>query len=250
MMVSKPEGSRPTLGILLVDDHTLVRSALRLLIEKQPGMVVVGEASNKAEAISIAARELPEIVILDLCLGEENGIDVIPELLAAAEETKIIILTGVRDPEQHKRAIRQGAMGVVSKEASASMLFKAIDRVYAGELWLDRHATANLVSGLRRDLQAPKPAAEMDAASQLTSREREIICLVGEGMKNKQIADRLCISEATVRHHLTSILRKLDVCDRLELLIFAYQNNLVSLKREPATDKLPTTIQTPTRVVH
>jgi DNA-binding NarL/FixJ family response regulator len=238
-MAPQLEGSRPTIGILLVDDHAVVRAALRLLIEKQPGMVVVGEASNKAEALAIASREQPELILLDLCLGEENGIDFIPELLAIAEETKIIILTGVRDPEEHKRAIRLGAMGVVNKEASANLLIKAIDRVYAGELWLDRHSTANLVSGLRRDLQTPKPATEQDTTAQLTSREREVICLVGEGLKNKQIADRLCISEATVRHHLTSILRKLEVSDRLELLIFAYQNNLVSIKRDNATGKIP-----------
>lgn len=231
------DGSRPTIGILLVDDHTVVRAAIRLLIEKQAGMMVVGEAGNKAEAIAIASREQPEIILLDLCLGEESGMDLIPELLAVAEVTKIIILTGVQDPAEHQSAIRKGAMGVVHKEASASMLIKAIDRVYAGELWLDRNMTAKLVARLRRDLEAPKPSTELDAASMITGREREIISLVGEGLKNKQIADRLCISEATVRHHLTSILKKLDVADRLELLIYAYQNNLISVKRETPAER-------------
>ncbi len=215
-----------------MDDHTVVRAALRMLIEKQPGMVVIGEAANKAEAIPMAARELPEIILLDLCLGEESGIDLIPEFLAVSEESKIIVLTGVHDPAEHQRAMRQGAMGVVHKETSAAMLIKAIHRVNAGELWLDRNMTAKLVSRLRRDLETPKPSAADDAASQLTPRELEVISWVGEGLKNKQIADRLSISEATVRHHLTSILKKLDVSDRLELLIYAYQNNLVSIKRE------------------
>jgi two-component system nitrate/nitrite response regulator NarL len=237
-MAAHSDGSRPTIGILLVDDHAVVRAALRMLIEKQPGMVVVGEASCKAEAITIAARELPEIIVLDLCLGEESGVDMIPELIAVSEESKVVVLTGVRDPEEHHAAMRQGAMGVVNKETSVDMLLKAIERVHAGELWLNRHMTAKLVTGMRRDLDTPKPAAAADPSAQLTSREHEIIALVAEGLKNKQIADRLCISEATVRHHLTSILKKLDVSDRLELLIYAYQNNLVSIKKGNGSSKL------------
>jgi two-component system nitrate/nitrite response regulator NarL len=231
-MLLNTHGSRPTIGLLLVDDHAVVRSALRVLIEKQPGMMVVGEASNKDEALAITSREQPEIIVLDLCLGEENGMDFIPELLAAAEGAKIIILTSEQDPTEHRRAIRQGAMGVVSKGASADLLIKAIDRVHAGELWLNRHMTANLVTEMRRDFATAKSAPDPDLSGQLTGREREIISLVAEGMKNKQIADRLCISDATVRHHVTSILKKLNVSDRLELLIFAYKHNLVSIKQE------------------
>jgi two-component system, NarL family, nitrate/nitrite response regulator NarL len=228
----KAQDSQQTIGILLVDDHAVVRSALRMLIEQQPGMVVVGEAGTKAEAVPLAAKELPEIILLDVCLGAECGIDLIQELLAVSEESKVIILTGVQDPAEHQRAMRHGAMGVVQKEASATMLIKAIRRVNAGELWLDRNMTAQLVSRLRNDLDKPKHAPADEACTRLTARELEVIALVAEGLKNKQIADRLSISEATVRHHLTSILKKLEVSDRLELLIYAYQNNLVSIKRE------------------
>jgi DNA-binding NarL/FixJ family response regulator len=234
-MKSENNKSRPVIGVLIVDDHLVVRTALRALLEKQPGMVVVGEASNKSEAVALASREQPEIVVLDLCLKEESGLDLIPDLLAAAEESKIIILTAVTDPEEHQRAIRQGAMGVVSKEVSADLLIKAIERVHAGELWLNRHMTATLVKELRRERDSGRSAPEEDATAQLTCREREIIGLIGEGLKNKPIAGRLCISEATVRHHLTSILRKLEVSDRLELLIFAYRHNLVTMEREHST---------------
>jgi len=244
------EGSKPTIGILLVDDHAVIRAALRMLVEKQPGMIVVGEAGNKTEAVAIAARELPEIIVLDLCLGEESGATFIPELLKVSEESKIIILTGVKDPEEHQSAMRQGAMGVVLKDTSADMLIKAIYRVNAGELWLDRNNTARLVTGMRRDLDDPKPMRAEDASAQLTPREHEIISLVGEGLKNKQIADRLSISEATVRHHLTSILRKLNVSDRLELLIYAYQNHLVSIKRGNGSAKLPALPQALGRTLH
>jgi DNA-binding NarL/FixJ family response regulator len=250
MMQSSAEGSGPSIGILLVDDHAVIRAALRMLIERQSDMVVVGEAGQMSEALAIAARQLPEVVVLDLCLGDESGSSLIPEILKVSEESKVIVLTGVKDLEEHHKAMRLGAMGVVLKDASPDMLIKAIRRVNAGELWLDRHGTAKLVSGMRRDLDAPKPAPVSDPSAQLTARERELICLVGEGLKNKQIADRLSISEATVRHHLTSILKKLDVSDRLELLIYAYQNNLVSIKRSNGSSKVPALPQALGRPIH
>jgi DNA-binding NarL/FixJ family response regulator len=201
------------------------------MLQKQHHMKIVGEATNQADALAIASREKPEIIILDLCLGQESGTDIIPELLTISEESRVIVLTGVQDEEELRRASRLGAMGVISKDTPADMLIRAIDRVHAGELWLNRRLTAALVAELRR------PGEEIDAngdkkmIAQLSNRERDIISLIGEGLKNKQIAARLFISETTVRHHLTSILAKLDVSDRLELLIFAYRNNLVTLKR-------------------
>ncbi len=204
---------------------------MRLLVEDRSGMIVVGEAKNSEEALDITAREQPEIILLDLCLGSESGIDLIPELLSISQDSRIIVLTAVQEETVWRRAIRQGAMGVVSKEASAEFLLRAIERVNAGELWLTRHATASLVSELRRANQLKQPEPDLDPAAQLTAREREVIDLVGEGLKNKQIADRLYISETTVRHHLTSILKKLNVSDRLELLVFAYRNKLVSIKQ-------------------
>ncbi len=223
--------SRDSVGILIVDDHAVISSALRLLLESQPRWTVVGEATNGADALVLAEKQQPEIILLDLCLGDENGNDLIPDLLAAATETRIIILTAVNNEEEYRRAIRQGAMGIVSKTVPANMLIKAIHRVHAGELWLNRHMTAAVVTDLRRPRTSPTRTPESDRSAQLTSREREVIDLIGEGLKNKQIADRLCISETTVRHHMTSILKKLEVSDRLELLIFAYRHNLVSMQR-------------------
>jgi len=220
-----------TIGILIVDDHEVVRIGLRHLIGKQQYMKIVGEATNTSDALAIATREQPEIVILDLCLGTENATDLIPQLLSIAEETRVIVLTGVQDEETLRRASRLGAMGVIAKDVPADMLIKAIDRVHAGELWLNRRLTAALVAELRSPGNEPNGNGESKRIGQLSNRERDIVCLIGEGLKNKQIADRLCISEITVRHHITSILGKLGVSDRLELLIFAYRNNLVSIKR-------------------
>jgi DNA-binding NarL/FixJ family response regulator len=227
--MNKPESAKKPIRVLLVDDHAVVRSGLRMLIESQPTMQVIGEAGNKADALEITAREQPDIVLLDLFLGQENAIDFLPELLKAAEDTRVIILTGFRNPAEHQRAVRLGAMGVALKETTPQLLLRAIERVHAGEVWLDRFLTSNLIVELRRTHKPTKAQQQEDALSKLTNREMEVISLVGEGLRNKQIADRLCISEITVRHHLTSIFEKVRVLDRLELLIFAYQKGLVKV---------------------
>ncbi len=120
---------------------------------------------------------------------------------------------------------------MVGKSVPAEMLIKATDRIHAGKLWLNRRMTATVVTELRRAKSSPGHLIEPVPAALLTAREREVITLIGEGLRNKQIAGRLCISEATVRHHLTSILKKLDLSDRAELLIFAYRHSLVTVQR-------------------
>lgn len=228
--MEKPEAGRHLVGVLIVDDHTVLRASLRSLLERQGGMMVVGDAGNGAEALEIASREQPEVILLDLCLRDESGLDLIPPLLQAAEEARILVLTGVHDQTEHRRAVRLGASGVIGKDAPPALLIKAIERVNAGELWLNRSATAQLVSELRRTPEVSTASVEEGMIARLTPREREIISLVAEGKKNKQIADSLCISDVTVRHHLSSILSKLEVQDRVELLIFAYRNNLATVK--------------------
>jgi two-component system nitrate/nitrite response regulator NarL len=211
--------------VLLIEDHAVVRAGLRLLIESRRGMVVVGEAANQADALAIAAREQPDIILLDLDLGAEKGLDIMPRLIAAAGQARVLILTGVRDVEDHRRAIRQGAMGLVLKEQAPETLLKAIEKVHAGEVWLDRAILASVLSEMV--LGGTRPAnAEATRISALTEREREVIALIGEGLKNKQIGDRLSISETTVRHHLTSAFAKLGVESRLEMVIFAHRHGL------------------------
>jgi len=212
--------------VLLVDDHAVVRAGLRMLIESQPDLVVIGEAASRAEALQIAVREQPDIVLLDLDLGRDTGLDVLTDLPDAARDARVLLLTGVRDPEQHHRAILLGAMGVVPKEQAAEDLLTAIEKVHAGEVWLGGALMARVLGRL-----GPQPTMqEVDPAGQqiarLTTREREVIELICEGLQNKAIADRLVISETTVRHHLTSIFNKLAVTNRLELVIYAYRHGL------------------------
>jgi DNA-binding NarL/FixJ family response regulator len=211
----------------MIDDHALVRAGLRMLLESQGGIVVVGEAGQGAEALEIVSCQQPDIILLDLDLCGETATDYIPALLNAAENARLIILTGVRNSELQQHAVRLGAVGLVLKERAATTLLRAIERVYAGEVWLERTMMASVLQRMTRAAQRVDP--EADKIASLTAREREVITLIGEGLRNRQVADRLFISETTVRHHLTSIYDKLGVADRLELVIYAYRHGLATL---------------------
>lgn len=218
--------------VLLVDDHAMVRSGLRALIDRQPKLEVAGEAATPAEALAIAAREQPDIILLDLDMAGDSGLDLLPKLLSAAQNGRVIILTGVRDPEAHYNAMRGGASGLVLKEKTAEVVIKAIEKVHAGELWFDRSLMGNVIAKMARDNGTQKKSdPEAAKIASLTEREREVISLIGEGLNNKNIANRLCISETTVRHHLTSIFDKLSTSGRLELVIYAYGHGLAKPPR-------------------
>jgi two-component system, NarL family, nitrate/nitrite response regulator NarL len=223
-----PQQDRP-IRILMIDDHAVLRAGLRMIIESHKGMVVVGEAENRRESLAAIANEIPDIILLDLDLGDENGLDLLPELIAAVPDARIILLTGLRDPEVQRRAILLGAMGLVSKQKAADTVIRAIEKVYAGEVWLDRAMIASILNDRVNTSVAPDQNVETLRIAKLTEREREVIWLIGEGIKNRQIAARMYISEATVRHHLTSIFAKLGVADRFELVIYAFQHGLAKL---------------------
>jgi two-component system, NarL family, nitrate/nitrite response regulator NarL len=189
--------------ILLVDDHAVIRMGLRLLIESRPGLTVVGEAADSAGALEITARERPDIILLDLDLGAERGLDLLPALMTTPTNARVLILTGVREVEEHRQAIRHGAMGLVLKEQAPEVLLKAIEKVHAGEVWLDRAMLASVLSEMVLGRARPANPAAVRIAS-LTEREREVIALVGEGLKNKRIGDRLSITETTAPRFSTS----------------------------------------------
>jgi DNA-binding NarL/FixJ family response regulator len=218
-------GTKP-IRVLLVDDHRVVRAALSMFIQNREGLSMVGEAGNHSEAVTIAGREQPDVILLDLDLGVESGLDLIQDLLAAAGQARIIILTGTRDPEAHHRALKLGAMGVVDKEKAPEVLMAAIERVHAGEAWLDPLLAARLLGEISKPSRPKKPDPEAAKIATLTEREREVVTMIGKGLKNREIAQTLFISEWTVRHHITSIFSKLDVSDRVELMMFAYRHDL------------------------
>jgi|ERR1043165_4539514 DNA-binding NarL/FixJ family response regulator len=214
--------------ILIVDDHLLVRTGLRMLIDNESDMTVVGKAATRSEALALAETERPNVILLDIDLGNENGLDFLAELHDALPKVRVLVLTGLRDIESHRRAARLGAAGIVLKEHAAEVLLKAIKKVHQGEVWLDR----SMMGGLLREMtQGPSIDGEAAKISTLTPREREVVALVGEGLKNRDIAARLFISETTVTHHLSSVFAKLEVSDRLELVIYAFGNGLAKPPR-------------------
>jgi DNA-binding NarL/FixJ family response regulator len=215
--------------VLLVDDHAVMRMGLRLLLEGQPDLLVVGEAATSAEALAAATCVAPDVIVLDLDLGGESAIDSLPALRAAAPRARVLILTGVRDPNLHRQAVLCGAMGLIRKETAAGVLLQAIRKVQAGEVWLEPTMMASILDEIQSASTAPSRDPEAAKIATLTAREREVIALIGEGLRNRDIARRLHISETTVRHYLTVIFAKLEVTDRLELAVYAYRHGLVPL---------------------
>ena len=214
--------------IMIVDDHVVIRSGLRMLIEHDQRMQVVAQAGNRVEALERAASERPDVIILDLVLGDEDGLSFLPELCEASRSSRVLVLTGVQNPDAHRRAIRRGAMGIVLKEHAADQLLKAIMKVYEGEVWIERGMMGSMI----QEINKPTPVdPEVTKIESLTDREREVIALIGEGLKNKQVGERLFISETTVTHHLSSVFSKLEVSDRLELIIYAFRHGLAKMPK-------------------
>ncbi|SRR6266511_2346970 len=223
-----PTASTNLIRILLIDDHVVMRAALRMLVESRPEMRVIGEAATCAEALEIAVREQPDIILLDLDLGGASSLDFLPELLGAARAARVILVTGVRAPEEYHRAVQLGAVGLVRKEQASEVLLQAIEKVHAGEVWLEPALVARMITEMSRQRNGGSPPVDPEAVkiARLTTREREVIALVGEGLYNSQIAARLSISEATVSHHLTSIFKKLGLTNRFDLVVYAYRHGL------------------------
>jgi DNA-binding NarL/FixJ family response regulator len=222
--MTSPVLESSSVRILLVDDHAMFREGVKLLLQRDSHLEVVGEASNPEQALELAARAHPEIVLLDIDLAGHDGLDMIESLHATSPGSDIIVLTGVRDEGLQTRALRSGAKGFVQKDQHGDLVLRAIQKVRDGEIWFDRGtigaAVTRLMSGDTED-QGP--------LGTLTPRERDITRLVGEGLKNDAIAQRLFISEKTVRNHLTVIFDKVGVRDRLHLAIYAYRRGLAKL---------------------
>jgi len=214
--------------IVIVDDQLVVREGLRMLLENHPGMKVVAMAGTRSEAVELVSRESCDLVIVNLELGGYSALSLLPQLRETAQNARVLVMTALRDPETHQKAARLGAMGVVLKEDAADLLLKAIEKVYQGEAWLDRLTLGKLLWQL-----SSHDKGELDPQrkkiSSLTERERQVIILIAEGLKNKQIAERLFISPTTVTHHLSSIYSKLGVTDRLELVVYAFANKLAKM---------------------
>jgi len=217
--------------IFVLEKYEISRKGICLLLSQKKEFEVVGDTGNWEQALTMIQHEKPDVVVVGLGPEENERMDLLPEIFNAADTAKILIITEVNDREFHRKAVRLGASGVLSKDKSTNMLVRAITCVSEGEVWLDRFTTASLIRELSPGKRVVRQDPDERKIASLTDREREVIQEVGKGLKNKQIAEALFISEITVHHHLTSIYSKLEVADRFELLIFAYRNRLAELPR-------------------
>ncbi len=227
MRSEMPGALTARIRIIAVEAHERIRAGLCLLISQHKGLEVVSSVSSWREAMPLMQSEKPDIVLLSI--SSEDRLEFLPELLAISPSTRVLALTDSTDQDLHRSVIRFGAAGILSKDKSAAMLIKAIECVNAGEPWLDRFTTASLLRELYRKGSPPKQDPEQAKIGSLTEREREVIKLVGMGLKNRQIGEKLFISDVTVHHHLTSIYSKLEVADRMDLLIYSYRNGLAEI---------------------
>lgn len=218
-----------TIRIFLLGDHTVIRHALRLFIESQRHLRVIGEAPC-ADALA-AVRLRPDVLLVDCEPTLHPSNELLPCMLAVAPRLRVLVLTGEHSPDFHSDLLRAGAAGVVRKCDPPEILLKAIQKVNQGEIWLDRATVSRVLDQTLRP-HSNHADASTEPWKCLTEREREIVSLVGEALNNKQIARRLLISHATVRHHLTSIFGKLGLSNRLELLRYALHHGLV--EKRPA----------------
>jgi len=213
--------------VLIVDDHTVVRHGLRLMLELKPGIEVVGEARDGAEAITQARRLRPDVILMDLEMPRVSGIQAIAEISPELPDIRILVLTSFGDSEKIASAIKSGAAGYILKDSSPTELVHAIREVAQGNISLPPDIAQKLVGALQR------PARNLTKAKLLTNREREILQLAASGLSNREIAGRLVISEGTIRFHFSNIFNKLGVNNRSQAIVSALRQGLVNIQDYP-----------------
>jgi two-component system, NarL family, nitrate/nitrite response regulator NarL len=214
--------------VMLVDDHQSLLWGLSKLIEgAAPAFELAGIASDPDAALETARRTRPDVVLLDLDLDGHSGFEILPDLLAQ-RGLKALILSGHRDPLLRQQAMMLGASGFIGKDQPAQIILTAIERVQAGELWIDRVSMGQVFSALTRHEPDPAPDPEAQRIANLTAKERDIIATLArsEGKPNKVLADQLSMAEHTLRNHLSAIYAKLGVRTRIALYMYALRHGL------------------------
>ena len=221
------EASTPT-SVLIADDQALVRAGFRVVLEAHDGITVVGEASDGAEAIYLAARRKPDVVLMDIRMPELDGIEATRRIVAATDEdkpTRVLMLTTFDLNEYVYEALRAGASGFLLKDVPPEQLAAGIRVIAEGEALLAPSITKRLIQEFAAAPRAAPPPAGLD---ELTARELEVFKLVARGLSNAEIAAELIVSETTVKTHVARVLMKLGVRDRVQAVIFAYESGLVA----------------------
>ena len=207
--------------VVLVDDQALFRAGIRMLVSSQPDLDVVGEAGDGREAIDLVRATKPDVVLMDIRMPVMDGLTATAEILAQPDPPRVVMLTTFDLDEAAARAIRQGASGFLLKDADPEFLLAAIRTVHSGSSVIAASATRELFAHFA---EAPRPVPPQYAA--LTDREREIFALAARGLSNAEIAAREYLSEATVKTHISRILTKLALRDRVQLVVFAFEHGL------------------------
>jgi DNA-binding NarL/FixJ family response regulator len=200
--------------VLIVDDHAVVREGLRTFLELQAGIEIAGEASDGEEALTLAERARPDVILMDLVMPKLDGLAAMRELQRRQPEARVIVLTSFLDDDRLLPAIRAGAAGYLLKNVQPQELARAVRAAHAGDALLDPAVAARLVEALAE-------GSGDDRTAQLTTREREVLELIGRGLSNKLIARELGISEKTVKNHVSRVLAKLGVSDRTQAALYA-----------------------------
>ncbi len=210
--------------VIIADDHKLVREGLKQLLELEDDISVIDQAGDGKEAIEKTLKYVPDILLLDINMPLINGIDVLRRLKDLGVSTKIIMLTIHDDKEYIFETIKIGADGYMVKDSDADTLIKAIREVKDGRSYIQPSVAKMVAEGLNSD--DDEVSSRLKKIKSLTKREYEVLTLIAEGLNNKDIADKLFISEKTVKNHVSNIFKKIGVNDRIQAAIFAYKNNI------------------------
>ncbi len=210
--------------LFVIDDHPVLREGIKMLVEAGGEIRFAGGSASASAAVPLLEQLRPDVVLLDLDLGAEDGLAWLPRISAAAPDAKVLILTAFRDRTRDEEALRAGARGLVLKDAAPESLLQAIRSVAAGALWFDPRVLA-------ASRGAPGSQRQATSLRELTAREREIVSLVTEGLRNEDVARKIGVSEKTVRNHLTAVFQKLGVSGRLELVVYAFSHGLARARR-------------------
>lgn len=214
-----------TITVLLVDDHEVVRSGVRAFLDAQPDFKVIGEAKSGNEAVDLVRQHIPDVVLMDLVMAKMDGVEATRQVKNLSPRTKIVVLTSYHEDEHIFPALQAGAISYILKDIKMEKLADAIRRAAEGEATLDPQVASRVIQelhGAKRD--------ELNPYTELTDREMEVLKLIASGMSNSDIADKLVISVNTVKGHVSNILTKLQLADRTQAAVYAWEQGIMRRK--------------------